>query len=437
MNKLLPLLSDGLIDILNAIVDSNDSKIANELLEAHRLITSYNSLPCLKYFSNDLDVDLLQSVLENKINSIITDEVRALSIRRDVFEISFTPKGKELRYNDSGNWSRENRQTGKPGRIIKKLMVHEYKEKEIEVFNNLLKANMIALGEFKLVSGSDITKYYHEDTYYNISGTLGRSCMRYDECQSYFKIYEDHAKMLVCLRNGKVMGRAIVWEIDGDTYMDRVYVCEDYLEDQFIEYAKTNGWYRRIDNSLLSTGDDQEWYTPSGDVTNKCLTIKLKDRYDYYPYVDSFRYFDESNNTISTCDFDGSIPLDSTAGEISGTPWTCEFCGDIYYSHYDNCTPDELAWSEWNGEYLCEHCRTWCEGIDDYVRRDTSVVNVYVGACRHPILYPFEYVIDERVFPEDIDSFEENDHFINLDGDWYRLDSTKLTIEDNKITLKD
>lgn len=434
MNKLLPLLSDGLIDILNAIVESSDSKIANELLEAHKLIVSYNSLPSLRYFSNDLDVNLLQSVLESKINSIITDEVRALSIRRDVFEISFTPKGKELKYNDSGNWSRENRQTGKPGRIIKKLMVYEYKEKEIEVFNNLLKANMIALGEFKLVSGPNITNYYHEDTYYNISGTLGRSCMRYDECQSYFKVYEDHAKMLVCLRNGKVMGRAIVWEIDGDTYMDRVYVCEDYLENQFIEYAKTNGWHRRIDNSLLSTGDDQEWYTPSGDVTNKCLTIKLKDRYDYYPYVDSFRYFDESNNTISTCDFDGSIPLDSTNGEIQGTPWSCECCGDVYYSREDE-TPDELAWSEWNNEYLCSNCRIWCDGIDDYVNRYVPIVDVFV--CRCFETYPLEYVKDNSVESRDVDAMGDMDNFINIDGDWYRLDSPRLTIKDNLITIKD
>jgi hypothetical protein len=434
MNKLLPLLSDGLIDILNAIINSNDSKIANELLEAHRLITSYNSLPGLKYFSNDLDVDLLQSVLESKINSIITDEVRALSIRRDVFEISFTPKGKELRYNDSGNWSRENRQTGKPGRIIKKLMVHEYKEKEIEVFNNLLKANMIALGEFKLVSGSDITKYYHEDSYHNISGTLGRSCMRYDECRSYFKIYEDHAKMLVCLRNGKVMGRAIVWEIDGNTYMDRVYVCEDYLEDQFIEYAKTNGWYRRIDNSLLSTGENQEWYTPSGDVTYECLTIKLKDRYDYYPYVDSFRYFNEADNTISTCDFDGSIPLDSTDGEIQGTPWTCDRCGEVYYSRDDE-TPDDLAWSEWNSEYLCPDCRVWCDGIDDYVNRDVSVVDVLVDRCFET--YPLEYVKDNAVEPDDIEAIGDMDNFIKINGDWYRLDSSKLTVKDNLITIKD
>lgn len=436
MNKLLPLLSDGLLDILNAILKTNESKIASELLEAHKLIESYNALPSLKYFSNDIDVDLVQSTLNDKINTLITDEVRALSIRRDIFEISFTPKGKELKYSDSGTWSRENRQTGKPGRLIKKLMVHEYKEKDIEVFNNLLKANMISLGEFKLVSGSDITKYYHEDNYYKLSGTLGRSCMRYNECQPYFKLYEDHAKMLVYFKNDLVMGRAIVWEIDGNTYMDRVYTCEDYLEDQFIEYAKLNKWYRRINNSLLDTGEDQEWYDPNGNTVSPCLTIKLKHRYDYYPYVDSFRYFNDNDNTISTCHFYGAIPLDSTDGEAAGTPWSCEYCGRVFFG-YDDDTPDELAWSEWNGEYLCEDCRTWCDGIEDYVRRDVPTVDVYTRYDTLTVCYPHEYVTDSELSQTDVENIGDDDYFIQLEGNWYRLDSPKLTVKNNLIILKD
>lgn len=436
MNKLLPLLSDGLIDILNAILKTNESKIASELLEAHKLIESYNALPSLKYFSSDIDVDLVQSTLNDKINTLITDEVRALSIRRDIFEISFTPKGKELKYSDSGTWSRENRQTGKPGRLIKKLMVHEYKERDIEIFNNLLKANMISLGEFKLVSGSDITKYYHEDNYYKISGTLGRSCMRYDECQPYFKLYEDHAKMLVYFKNDLVMGRAIVWEIDGNTYMDRVYTCEDYLEDQFIEYAKLNKWYRRINNSLLDTGEDQEWYNPEGEVVCPQLKIELNTHYEYFPYVDSFRYYSESSNTIYSRDFDGSIPLDSTDGSISGTPWSCDHCGDVYYS-YDDDVPDELAWSEWNGEYLCEDCRIWCDGIEDYVRRDVPTVDVYTDYNAFTVCYPREYVTDSELSQTDVENIGDDDYFIQLEGNWYRLDSPKLTIKNNLIILKD
>lgn len=192
-----------------------------------------------------------------RINELVTDEVRALSIRKDIFEISFTPKGKELYYSSEGTWSRENRQTGKPGRVIKKLMKFDYKERDIEIFNNLLKAHMIKLNEFRIVDGSDITKYYNEDSYYKCLGSLGNSCMRYEECEPYFTVYEDHAKMLVCFRDGLVAGRALVWEIGDETFMDRVYVCDDYLEEQFFIYAKEHKWCVRDDNSLLHSGDNQ------------------------------------------------------------------------------------------------------------------------------------------------------------------------------------
>ena len=148
----------------------------------------------------------------------------------------------------------------------------------------------------------------------------------------FFRIFREKY-LLVYFKNDLVMGRAIVWEIDGNTYMDRVYTCEDYLEDQFIEYAKLNKWYRRINNSLLDTGEDQEWYNPEGEVVCPQLKIKLNTHYEYFPYVDSFRYYSESRNTIYSRDFDGSIPLDNTDGSISGTPWSCDNCGDIFYAY--------------------------------------------------------------------------------------------------------
>ena len=104
---------------------------------------------------------------------------------------------------------------------------------------------------------------------------------------------------------------------------------------------------------------------------------------------------------------------------------------------YDDETPDELAWSEWNGEYLCENCRTWCEGIDDYVRRDVSVVDVFAYSNRYTITYPREYVMDSLTTETETEHIGDDDYFICFNGVWYRLDSDKLTIKDNVITLKD
>lgn len=433
MSKLIPLLSDGMIDALKSILETTESTIASELLEAHNIITAYNQ--DFFWMSNEVDKELLKSTLINRVNELVTDEVRALSIRRDVFEISFTPKGKELQYSSSGTWSRENRQTGKPGRIIKKLMKFDYKEKDIEIFNNLLKANMISAGNFKLVEGSDITKYYHRDTYYKESGTLGNSCMRYDECSSYFSVYEDHAKMLVCFKNNLVMGRAIVWEVNGNTYLDRIYTCEDYLEEQFLIYAKEHGWYTRDCNGLLHSGDNQVWISPNGERCYENVTIQLTKHYDAMPYVDSFRYYNPNDNTINTCCDRGCISLDSTDGSYEGYPYACDCCGETFVSYDEDEMPDELRWSEYEQMYLCEDCRTWCTGLSDYVRDTTNLVDVQTNHDLED--YPIEYVEDNQIDCECTNRIGRSDEFIRINNTWYTADFSSLVVKNGLITIKD
>ena len=432
MSKLIPLLSDGMIDALKSILETTESTIASELLEAHNAITACNQ--DFFWMSNEVNKDMLKSTLIRRIDELITDEVRALSIRKDVFEISFTPKGKELKYSDSGTWSRENRQTGKPGRIIKKLMKFDYKERDIEVFNNLLKAHMINNGNFKLVEGSDITKYYHEDMYYKVSGTLGNSCMRYDECQSYFKVYEDNAKMLVCLKNDLVLGRAIVWEIGGKTYMDRVYVCDDYLEEQFFAYAKENNWYIRECNSLLHSGDSQVWIAPDGSKIYSNISIKLKDKYSLMPYVDSFRYYDPNDNTINTCWSKGCISLDSTDGTYEGYPYNCDCCGETFMSYEEGEMPDELVWSDYEDMYLCENCREWCEGLGEYIRDTTSTVDVVTNNGVEE--YPWDYVNESKIIRSEPHYVGRSGWFVQINDEWYRTDYRSLTIEDGIIDIR-
>lgn len=432
MSKLIPLLSDGMIDTLNSILETTESTIASELLEAHNAIVAYNY--DFFWMGNDVNKELLKSTLLRRINELITDEVRALSIRKDVFEISFTPKGKELCYSGSGTWSRENRQTGKPGRIIKKLMKFDYKEKDIEVFNNLLKAHMITNGSFKLVEGSDITKYYHRDTYYKETGTLGNSCMRYDECSTYFKVYEDHAKMLVCLKNDLVMGRAIVWEINGNIYMDRVYTCEDYLEEQFFTYAREHNWYTREHNCLLHSGDDQVWISPDGDRCYEDLVIQLSEHYSEMPYVDSFRYYDLNDNALHTVCQSGTISLDSTDGTYEGYPYACDCCGEIFMSYDEGEVPDELHWSEYEEMYLCECCRTWCDGLDDYIRDTTTCVSVYTNDGLMD--FPVDYVSDRAVDQTETNMFGRSDRFVSLNDDWFETSYVDLTVKNNRIILK-
>ena len=65
MSKLIPLLSDGMIDALKSILETTESTIASELLEAHNIITAYNQ--DFFWMSNDVDKELLKSTLINRV----------------------------------------------------------------------------------------------------------------------------------------------------------------------------------------------------------------------------------------------------------------------------------------------------------------------------------------------------------------------------------
>ena len=119
-----------------------------------------------------------------------------LTVRIGEFEISFLPKGKEAEYNGR-DWSRKNRQTGKPTRIFQKLIKREFKTREWEIFNNLFRAELCQCNNFEIVEGEDIRYWYLDEHYYRCDGTLGNSCMRYEQAQPYFDIYVDKAKMLI------------------------------------------------------------------------------------------------------------------------------------------------------------------------------------------------------------------------------------------------
>ena len=383
MDTLTPLLSKSFKEVLIKIKNDYDSKIAADLLFANEAVETHNKIIASSWCFEKQQIEMLTELCVAQINKLVTDEVRALSIRRDVFEVSFTPKGKELKYSAPETWSREGRQTGKPGRIIKKLLVYDYKERDIEIFSNQLKSSLLSLGEFKIVQGNEICYWYDRDNYHSESGTLGNSCMRYDCCKDYFQVYKDHAKMLVCIKDGKLLGRAILWEIDGQTYMDRVYVCMDFLEESFYQHAIENKWIVRDDNHLLNDGDDMYWSTPDDNYTSSKklnLVIELSTEYQYFPYMDSFRYYDPDSQELYCC-----VPrnvdycsLSSTEGywrEDSHT-YVCAICGHTE-TCYDDDGPEYMVYSDWAEEYYCDSCSIYSEYMDDYYSSSHTTVTVH------------------------------------------------------------
>ena len=415
--KILPFLSGKLRGIILELAQQNNS-IASEIIKIDDLV---NQAIGVQEF---IPERFVIAIKEKMINEVLTGEVSMLTFRTDgSFLISFLPKDKDPEYTEDGTWARRNRQEGRIGKVFQSAIVKQFKQSEWENFVNLFKAEICQCDTFRLVSGEDIRKWYDGKNYDSFKGTLGNSCMRYEEAQKFFDIYVDNAKMLITTKSGKLTGRAIVWEInENTTILDRIYTCHDYLEQCFIDYAKEHKWIIRSNNSLLHTGDEQLWLTPEDNYTNSKhldFKIKLKSEYDYYPYVDSFRYLSSDRLTLTT--WQNAYSLDSTDGNYCDMDpcMCCDDCGREFYG-YDGDMPEGLHWSEWDGCYLCDDCCWWSEYMGDYIPNRVERTRVYYDGSFYecvPTTCIDDFLIDN---PDDKDS----DSIVEIDGEYYDVNMT-------------
>lgn len=256
-------------------------------------ILSHNDKPLFKYEGDFIKVD-------------------------EIDTISFVPKSKLSI--SSGFSETKYRTKMKVGRFVKKflrketLQMFNINDFEIENFVNLFKSffdNDIT--KFKVVSGKEIKKWYHEDNYFLPNGcrngTLWNSCMRYSEKNSYMNIYSENSnlvKMLVNIdENGLVKSRALLWESaedkDGMTYkvMDRIYSVYDHEVNSFKKWACENGYIYKYEQSAKS---ELLFVTPNG-VKELKLKIKLDNwKLRKFPYIDTFKYFNFNEGILSNSD---------------------------------------------------------------------------------------------------------------------------------------
>lgn len=233
-------------------------------------------------------------------------------IRRDKNQIdtlTYLPKGKYI--NDDIMFSVDkSRVKIKIGRFIKKFIKEStfkdlnISDKDIENFVNLFKSYFNSnTDELIVVSGEEIKKWYLQDNYSTIlgsqSGSLWKSCMRQSERNIFMNLYvnnSDKVKMLIFLnKDGKLRSRALIWEdvtdTDGNKYkvMDRIYSLYDHDIFIFKKWAIENGYITKWEQNAKS----ESAFDVDGKLSILNLSVKLENyRQDYYPYLDTFKYFD-------------------------------------------------------------------------------------------------------------------------------------------------
>lgn len=308
-----------------------------------------------------VEKDLPQNIID------VTDKEDTITFMSDK---AFNKSGEDIE--DQKIFKLKGRSETRVGRFAKALcneLGKKVSDKEIEEFVNIYKSKKeSSTEEFKLVSGDEITYYYHEDNYAGSSGTLGDSCMRYPDCSEYFDIYTENpkvCKLLVYLdEDGNALGRSLIWKIhkmemdkkecDAKYFMDRIYTIKDSDVIKFKNYAESKGWmYRKLMTNEVEKGGPFIFIHNKKQYIGK-IVIKLEDdasTYDNYPYIDTLRYCD-GEYLISNVGFvtDGNqFVMDDTEGSSD----TCSSCDNSGIVDVGN----ECQNCHGNGDVKCQECR--------------------------------------------------------------------------------
>ncbi len=193
---------------------------------------------------------------------------------------------------------------------------------DIEKANNDF-ISMCASHLFQVVN--NVSFHYKEENYYGYDtdiqhdrvGPLWKSCMRNNmhNCGEFFD-YNPSIKLLIKLKDHKVVGRALLWKNVkcGDivfNFMDRIYTVFDYDVKAFKDWAKNNGYWQK---EFQTYEDTTQFIDPHGklhDLREAYVSIEDHDPYKYsddkgIPYFDTFMYVNNTNTlsnnlTKSSC----------------------------------------------------------------------------------------------------------------------------------------
>jgi hypothetical protein len=332
--------------------------------------------------SESVVADLLLKRRHQK-EDLVDDPVNFISISsQDPTRISYLTTERIGQIDESDYWTSSRRFHIKPGGFISKVF-KDISPKDVETFSNLYRSEAKKPKfEFRIFKGQDIRGNYHYSRHASDYGSLGVSCMRYDSCQKMFDVYvdnDDKISMIAMLNeDGYIMGRALLWNFDGNKIMDRIYTVNDeQLQFFFKKWATENGyWYKA----------QQNWYNSiqferigEGKKLFK-FDIKLDHSdFRYYPYMDTFKFFNPDSGTFSNYRPEGRDHYTLCSSDGSKYDWNYLSYDDFdqVYRHrgetvrldYLNMSahPDRCNYSDVLDRYiLCDHAE-WREDIRDYV----------------------------------------------------------------------
>lgn len=243
-----------------------------------------------------------------------------------------------------------------------------------------------------------------------------------DQLQIYTN--NQYCTMLILTKYDKLFGRALIWTIDGNTYMDRIYYTDDNIYSMFIQYAKTKHWCTRENNSLLDDEDNCYFIDSNGDVIDDPICIPVATNYEHFPYLDSFRYYFNNGTTAYLTNFLNYKDISCIKYLSDSEGYYNGFC--VCYGCDEELCPDDCYYSSILDAYLCYDCGIWSDYHDSYICIDDSIQVFYDQEQSR-----YDYIISDYIYSTNIVNingayyFYDEDIMIEIDGEYYFYDDVE------------
>jgi len=224
------------------------------------------------------------------------------------------------------------------------------------------------LYDFAIIDGDAIKDAYHFENYAATSGTLGSSCMRHRQCQSYFDIYTkfpDKVKMAVLKRGSKIAARSIMWNIEGKFMFDRIYYTTNETQNLLKNTLEAAGY-----STLFSVGGNYSMEIDLEGITK-------------FPYLDTLCNYDLARKILTNGCIEGPrYEFRNTGGDYyqynsynvdEDSDYTCSCCDNTV--HYDTTIYVERGL--YRDLRVCEDCAIYSESTGEYHTTQDDTVNTY------------------------------------------------------------
>lgn len=431
-------------------------------------------------------LDMPSDPLPNILYSIIVDKIdvktnyNAIDVTKNNDEISFLPDNQYQRVSKEGQdpWAKT-KSVSKIGRMIRQILNDNghtnFNDGDIEKFVNSYKnvwnkRHDIPTRKIEIVKGDKIKYWYNAENYYTDGGILGNSCMRYEKCQKYLKLYTENPNkvaMVILTNEDKLIGRALIWKLDDSdkkVYLDRIYTSKDN-DVQFIY-----DWV--LENICNNNKDILQDYRSESSKKIKCNLDNVN--FEYYPYMDSFNFLhikdgDKSGYVSDNFDInnqpDGYMVLelrDTGGGNSNLTHVHSDYLhkfipkkDSVYVNSKGSYLPLSYTnYCKYNQKYYLKEDTVFSEKMDDWIPEQQSInsdkygiilkealkvaISKYVGKLTDPFDISKEIVDNRNVLETDeylrYDTFSPSHNPVS-NVNWSNTFKIRSLTDDNEVSI--